>query len=43
MIKVVLCDDEKKQRNTIKKYLDEICKEVNIEYVLLEFESGENY
>ena len=41
MIKVVLCDDEKKQRNTIKKYLDEICKEVNIEYVLLEFESGE--
>lgn len=41
MIKVILCEDEKNQRDIIKKYLDEIYKEINIEYRLLEFESGE--
>lgn len=41
MIKIVLCEDETIQRKIVKDYLDKICKEINIEYVLLEFESGE--
>ena len=41
MLKIAICEDEKKERELIKNYLINILNEINISYEILIFNSGE--
>ncbi|MBC8630131.1 response regulator transcription factor [[Eubacterium] tenue] len=41
MLKIAVCEDEKKQRELIKDYLTKILNEINISYEINTFNSGE--
>ncbi|GAA0864842.1 LytTR family DNA-binding domain-containing protein [Paraclostridium tenue] len=41
MLKIAICEDEKKERELIKDYLINILNEINISYEILIFNSGE--
>jgi DNA-binding LytR/AlgR family response regulator len=41
MLKIALCEDEKKERELIKEYLTKILNEINLSYEILTFSSGE--
>ncbi|GAA0714317.1 two-component system response regulator RgbR [Paraclostridium ghonii] len=42
MIKIVICEDEIKQQEILKDYLEKILYEINSEYEILVFSSGED-
>lgn len=41
MLKIVICEDEVEQQEILKDYLEEILDEINSEYEILAFNSGE--